>query len=160
MARRAPSAPTSQPAERGLPLFRLVLAAGALAVPGALPWGDLIAQLDPSGPLDGQGGGAAAGILPALFFVVLAAATRLALNYPGRRDVVLLALPAAVAGWALGSPAATLVTAPGAPGAPAAPAAPAKPAESKPERQAETRQERPADRRDDRKDDRPAGRAP
>jgi signal transduction histidine kinase len=114
MARRAPSAPTPPPAARGLLAFRLVLAGGALAVLGALPWADLIAGLDPGGPLDGEGPGIAAGILPALFCLVLTAACRLTLNYPGRRDVALVALPAAVAGWALGSPAATLITAVGA----------------------------------------------
>ena len=61
MARRAPPAPTTPPAARGLLAFRLVLAGAALAVLGSLPWADLIAQLEPGGPLDGEGPGIAAG---------------------------------------------------------------------------------------------------
>src|SRR5918992_6368143 len=94
--------------------YRLLLTLGGAAVLGALSWGafgqDLGALLQPGGPATpgGTGGGGQGLVLAVLLLVATASAT-LTINYPGRGDVVLLPLPLALAWWALGAPAATLL---------------------------------------------------
>ena len=94
--------------------YRLLLTLGGAAVLGALPWGtfgqDLGALLQPGGPAaPGGTGGGGQGLALAVLLLVATASATLTINYPGRSDVVLLPLPLALAWWALGAPAATLL---------------------------------------------------
>jgi hypothetical protein len=94
--------------------YRLLLALGGAAALGALPWGafgqDLGALLQPGLPAaPGGPEGGSQGLTLAVLLLVASASATLTINYPGRADVVLLALPLALAWWALGAPATTLL---------------------------------------------------
>ncbi len=92
-------------------VYRVLLIAGAGAVLWRLPWADLAALLDPAVVPEG-GPPAASAVL--LFVFVAGSMGVLTLNYPGRADVVLLALPVSLAWWHVGAPAATLLAGAGA----------------------------------------------